>query len=107
MTTNIEWRALLGFAWKIAPNESRNFCSFALYGSSYNTYQWYHIYAEIDCVANTWQLWVDDELKIDTSWTDETGEYSFTHFFIGTTNHPDLPGYAVVYFDDIKFWVDE
>ncbi len=105
MTTNINWHPLIGFAYKTSGSTSLNFCTFSLYGPDYNTYQWYHIYGEIDCIENTYRLWVDDELKVDTSWTDETREYAFTHFFIGTTNHTE-PGYAVVYYDDVKFWVD-
>jgi hypothetical protein len=107
MSTNQLYRPQVGFAWKTSGSTSSAFCAYTLWGSDITPYQWYHIYAEIDCIENTWQLWVDDELKVDTSWTDETGENSFTHFYVGTTNHPDISSYAVVYFDDIKFWVDQ
>ena len=57
-----------------------------LNGTEYNTYQWYHVEAQIDCDENYWEWFLDGELKNHYDWEiDSTPEYRenmFTHFFI-------------------------
>ena len=107
MLTSTDFPAHMGFTYKISGSESKAFAALVLVGPDYTPYQWYYIEAQVDCVQNYWEYWVDGESKGHYDWTDETGEYAFTHFFIGTTNHPVNGNAGVVYFDDIKLYADQ
>jgi hypothetical protein len=107
MLTQNYFPARIGFAWHLTGSTTGHFCAYGLSGAAFITNHWYHVYSEVDCVGNKWRLWLDDELKIDSEYTDETGENTFDSFFIGTGNHTSYPDSGVAYFDDIKFWVDQ
>ena len=97
--------ARMGLCWKTSGSTTGHLRYFAM-GTGYTPYQWYHVYAEVDCIENTWEVWVDDELKVSNSWTDETPENSFIWFFIGIGNF-STSGTGVVYFDDVTLtWED-
>jgi hypothetical protein len=106
MTTDPSKRALIGFAWKKTSSTTGHFCYLSI-GNAYDPYVWHYVEAQIDCVENYWDAWVDGELVVDhKTWTDETAENTFTHFFIGCGNFSS-GGIAVNYFDDVKLYWDE
>jgi hypothetical protein len=58
-------------------------------------------------VSDTSRVWVNDIALGGQSWTDQTEEHAFTHFFIGTGNHASAAGSGEVYWDDVKVWVGD
>ncbi len=102
--------ARIGFAYKLYPNESRPFAVVSIGGDGFNTYQWYHVEVQVDCVENYYEYWIDDEFINHVDWdissVAEAREQAFTHFIIGTT-WQSFSGTSTQYFDDVKLYWDE
>lgn len=107
MLVDTAWPAMIGLSQVLSASQAHSFFYVQMNGPFYEPGRWYDVRAEIDCVNDTSQVWIDGVPLGRGFWTDQTDEQSITHFHFGTQNHAESAVNGTVYYDDIRLWVSK